>query len=135
MFLSKRFSLIYAPLQTIFLHISCLQAIYFVFLCPNNFFQYFSYPPYIMVRPLSCKISIHYEHQKSCYFNIYFREFTVTTLFQGLAANGRKCSLRVKNTSRLEIIITVSIENHAKSSKNFGLVFRGIFYADNIISK
>ena len=49
-------------MQTIFLmYISCLQAIYFVFLGPaNNFFKYFSYPPpppsplsrKIMVRPL-----------------------------------------------------------------------------------
>ena len=38
----------------IFLYISCLQAIYFVFLGPENkFFQYFPYVPYrkIMVRP------------------------------------------------------------------------------------
>ena len=30
------------------------------------------------IRPSysSCQISIHYEHQKSFYFNIYFREFT-----------------------------------------------------------
>ena len=33
-----------------------------------------------------------------------------------------------KNTSRVEIIITISIENRMKSNKNFGHVLRAIFY-------
>ena len=33
-----------------------------------------------------------------------------------------------KNTSRVEIIITISIENRIKSNKNVGHVLRAIFY-------
>ena len=33
-----------------------------------------------------------------------------------------------KNTSRVEIIITISIENRMKSNKNFEHVLRAIFY-------
>ena len=34
----------------------------------------------------------------------------------------------LKNTSQVEIIITISIENRIKSNKNFGHVLREIFY-------
>ena len=33
-----------------------------------------------------------------------------------------------KNTSQLEVIITISIENRIKSKRNFGHVLRVIFY-------
>ena len=34
----------------------------------------------------------------------------------------------IQNTSRVEIIMIISIENRTKSNKNFGLVLRAIFY-------
>ena len=40
-----------------------------------------------------------------------------------------------KNTSRVEIIITVSIENRIKCNKNFGHVLRAIFIFIVIISR
>ena len=46
-------NILFSKCKLIFLHLSCLQAVYFVFLgSANNFFQYFSYP-------LSRKIMVH----------------------------------------------------------------------------
>ena len=39
-------------------------------------FHFFTFSCTIRPSYSSCQISIHYEHQKSFYFNIYFREFT-----------------------------------------------------------
>ena len=38
-------------------------------------FHFFTFSCTIRPSYSSCQISIHYEHQKSFYFNIYFREF------------------------------------------------------------
>ena len=57
---------------------------------------------------------------------IYGRHYLI--LFQGLVANWRKWRHICKNTSRVEIIITTSIENRIKSNTNFGHVLRAIFY-------
>ena len=40
--------------------------------------------------------------------------------------------LGCKNTSRVKIIITISIENRIKSNKNFGHVLRAIFSSSNV---
>ena len=45
-----------------------------------------------------------------------------------LVANWRKWRHMSKNTSRVEIIITISIENWIKSNTNFEHVLRAIFY-------
>ena len=39
-------------------------------------FHFFTFSCTIRPSYSSCQISIHYEHQKSFYFNIYFQEFT-----------------------------------------------------------
>ena len=57
---------------------------------------------------------------------IYGRHYLI--LFQGLVANWRKLRHICKNTSRVEIIIIISIENRIKSNTNFGHVLRAIFY-------
>ena len=47
--------------------------------CPyDQIFDFHFFTFLCTIRPSysSCQISIHYEHQKSFYFNIYFREFT-----------------------------------------------------------
>ena len=47
--------------------------------CPYDLifdFHFFTFSCTIRPSYSSCQISIHYEHQKSFYFNIYFREFT-----------------------------------------------------------
>ena len=47
--------------------------------CPYDqifYFHFFTFSCTIRPSYSSCQISIHYEHQKSFYFNIYFREFT-----------------------------------------------------------
>ena len=40
-----------------------------------------------------------------------------------------RSNCRYSNTSRVEIIITISIENCTQSNKNFGLLLRAIFYS------
>ena len=47
--------------------------------CPYDqifYFHFFTFSCTIRPSYSSCQISIHYEHRKSFYFNIYFREFT-----------------------------------------------------------
>ena len=103
--------------------------------CPyDQIFDFHVFTFSCTIRPSysSCQISIHYEHQKSFYFNIYFREFTAAInqpCSKAWLRMGESDVQRLKHTSWVEIIIT-SIENHAKSNKSFGLVLCAIFYAD-----
>ena len=58
---------------------------------PSDFdFLLFTFSCTIRLSYSSCRISIHYEHQKSFNCNIYFREFTA--LFQGLLRMEEKTS-------------------------------------------
>ena len=57
---------------------------------------------------------------------IYGRHYL--TLFQGLVANLRKWRHMCKNTSRVEIIITISIKNCTKNMSKIFVALYSIFY-------
>ena len=57
----------------------CVHVLHKTLKCPYDQifdFHFFTFSCTIRPSYSSCQISIHYEHQKSFYFNIYFQEFT-----------------------------------------------------------
>ena len=73
----------------------------------------------------SCQISIHCKHQKSFYFNIYFREFTSAINQPCSKAWLRMGESDVKGSKKT--IITISIENCTKNYFKVFVAFRVIF--------
>ena len=57
--------------------------------------HFFTFSHTIGVSKISCQISIYHEQQNSCFLDLYFREFTAAINF----------------TARVEIIITINVEN------------------------
>ena len=68
---------------------------------------------------ISCQISIYYEQYNSCFFSRYFREFTaaINFPFQVWVENCRKWRHFLKNTTRVEIIITITIAVRIRITK------------------
>jgi len=68
---------------------------------------------------ISWQISIYYEQYHSCFLDLYFREFTAAINFPCSKSRLRIGEKRhfLKNTTRVEIIITISREARIRITK------------------
>ncbi len=93
-------------------------------------FQFFTLSWTIRLSYSPCQILIYYKHQKSFHYNIYSREFTAAINQPCSTAwlrIGKKWRQRLKNTSQVEIRITISKENCTKNKSKVFVAFRVIF--------
>jgi len=73
--------------------------------------HYFTFSYTLDVSKISCQISIYYEQQNSCFFNLSSREFMAAINFPCSKSGLRIGENDVKNTARVEIIITINVED------------------------
>ena len=81
-----------------------------------SIFIFFTFSNAIGVSKISCQISIYYEQQNSCFFNLFSENLRPPLIFLVPSLGWefgkmRKWSHFLKNTARVEIKITINVEN------------------------